>query len=517
MSAAQKKVQSVYGLNEDGDRWFPPNHFRMLKHMCEEDHMRFTQYMFRTLMAQRLIINGHHHLIASVLKDVEEGKKRRVIINIPPGYTKTLEVVHMWVSRMMAKYPRSRFMHLSYSDELALYNSSEVKAIINSEEFQEIWPMKLRDDARANGRWFTDQNGGMYSRSAGGQVTGFRAGLMDKDTDDFTGALIIDDPVKPDDARSQIKRLNINDRFNNTILSRLAVEKVTPLIVIMQRLHDNDLSGYLLKGGSGDEWHHLMLPVHIDPEEEYPKEFTHGIPIPHDLPAGPLWPFKHDEAAIEQLKNAHPYTYWSQYAQRPKPVGDQIFEEEWWKYWDAEGYLNKTFPMSFDWMAIYSDTAQKIKEHHDFSVFQLWGAKGSDIYLVDQIRGRWKAPDLKRKAVNFIDKHHNPIATFNRLRYMMVEDKVSGTGLIQELEKKLPVPVLPYEPIGDKLSRAMDGSPFVQAGRVYIPEKAPWLIDYVDEFNKFSSDDSHDHDDQVDPTLMAIQDMLHNVGIIGTW
>lgn len=485
---------------------------RILKHYCEQSHMAYTRYFFKHYMNQKLIVNGHHILIAKVLRMVEFGEIKRLIINVPPGYTKTLEVVLMWISRMMAKYPKSRFMHLSYSDELALNNSSDTKRICLSPEYQELWPMKLQDDKQSKGLWYTNHNGGMYSRSAGGQVTGFRAGLMDEENyDQFDGALVIDDPVKPDDAKYQNKREAINDRFNNTILSRLAVESKTPLIVIMQRIHDNDLSGYLLKGGSGDYWHHLMLPVTIDHTEEYPREFQYGIPIEHDLPNGPLWDFKHDEEAIEKLKQSHPYTYWSQYMQRPKPVGDQIFEEEWWKY-----YNNQVEP-AFEWIAIYVDTAQEIKKHNDYSVFQCWGYLEGNIYLIDQIRGKWKSPDLKRKAINFVEKHHHPNRTWGQLRYMKIEKASSGSGLIQELETKLPIPVLPITPKGDKLCRAMDASPFIASGRVYLPEKADYLIDYIDEFNKFSSDDSHDHDDQIDPTMYAIQDMIQAGMQVGTW
>jgi len=484
---------------------------RMLKHKCENDHIAFTRYVFKNLMNQKFIVNEHHSLIADTLRRVETGEIKRLVINVPPGYTKTLMVVHTWVARMMAKYNRSRFLHLSYSNDLALYNSSEVKRIIGSPEYQALWPMTMRDDANSKGMWFNNFSGGMYSKSAGGQVTGFRAGLMDEESTDFDGALIIDDPVKPDDARSQLKREKINDNFNGTILSRLALPRKTPLIVIMQRVHDADLSGYLLKGGSKDDWHHLLLPVEIEQDEAYPREFTHGIPIPHKLEDGPLWEFKHNAEDIEQLKEAHPYTYWAQYAQRPQPVGDIIFEEAWWKYYNSDALP------AFEWTAIYADTAQKIKEHNDYSVFQLWGKLDGCIYLIDQIRGKWKAPDLRRNAINFVEKWHNPSATFSKLRYMKVEDKVSGTGLIQDLEKELKIPVLPIEPIGDKLSRAMDGSPFIQSSRVYLPEKAPFVIDYLDEFNKFSSDDSHDHDDQVDPTLYAIQDMIQGAVHIGTW
>ena len=165
------------------------------------------------------------------------------------------------------------------------------------------------------GQW-NEHGGGVYASSAAGQVTGFRAGHMEPG---WQGALIIDDPVKPDDAYSDIVRNGVNNRFNETIKSRLAIE-TTPMIVIMQRIHYHDLSGYLLRGGSGEKWHHLNLPVIIDSsrsyEETYPEN-THAIPIDHGLPDGWLWPFKHNESHRVSLFS-HRRTAEAQYMQNPK-------------------------------------------------------------------------------------------------------------------------------------------------------------------------------------------------------
>lgn len=281
--------------------------------MCEADGLYFSRYFFKQRTGGKMIVAPHHKVIQETLDRVIDGEIKRLIINVPPGYTKTeLATINM-MGRGLALNNRARFMHLSYSHNLALLNSSTTRNMIKSQAYQAMWPMSLRDDADSKAMWWTEHGGGVYASSAAGQVTGFRAGHME---DGWQGALIIDDPVKPDDAYSEVVRDGVNSRFNETIKSRLAVE-TTPMIVIMQRIHYHDLSGYLLRGGSGEMWHHLNLPVIIDNSQPYPEENTHGIPIQHGLPDGWLWPFKHNESHRVSLES-HRRTFEAQYMQNPR-------------------------------------------------------------------------------------------------------------------------------------------------------------------------------------------------------
>ena len=207
----------------------------------------------------------------------------------------------------------ARFLHLSYSDKLVMLNSGTSREIVRSDAFQQMWPIEIKNDTDSKKIWHTDKNGGVTATSTSGQVTGFRAGHMDYSQ--FTGALIIDDPVKPDDAYSETVRDGVNNNYNETIASRLAIEAV-PIIVIMQRIHWDDMSGHLLRGGSGEKWHHLNLPVIIDNSDPYPEEYTHGIPIDHGLDDGWLWPFKHNEKHETALRS-HRRKFNAQYMQKP--------------------------------------------------------------------------------------------------------------------------------------------------------------------------------------------------------
>lgn len=251
------------------------NELRMLKYMLENDGIQFMRYFFKHREGTKMLRNWHHYVIEYVLQAVYDGKINRLVVNIAPGYSKTEQVVLNFIARGLAINPRSKYIHASYSGDLAQENSSKIKEMVGGEQFQELWPMDIRVDSKGKKRWFTELGGGMMAAPAGGQITGFRAGRMEPG---FTGAFVIDDPVKPDDAYSAPKRNAINNRFNNTMRSRLAVEEV-PMIVIMQRIHEEDLSGYLLKGGSGDIWHHLTIPTLLSEEEinkPYPDDYTHG-------------------------------------------------------------------------------------------------------------------------------------------------------------------------------------------------------------------------------------------------
>lgn len=481
---------------------------RMLKHLCEEDFMAYTRYFFKKLDGNKFILNNHHKILAKVLQDVYEGKITRLIINMPPGYTKTEMAVVNWISWCLARVKDAKFIHTSYSDALALLNSTKVKDVINTEEYQEFWPMKMRRDTNSKSAWYNEDGGGMYAVASGGSITGFRAGRMRRG---FSGALIIDDPLKPDDAYSEVMRNKVNNRATNTFESRLAHLGV-PIIVIMQRLHEDDLSGFLLKGGTGEKWHHLMLQFDIKKDFTYPKEFTHGVPIKHNMPSGPLWKYKHTEKDIVRMRTADPYTTASQYDQSPSPLGGGIFKDTWWATYSLP-------PRQFEYRFITGDTAQKTAERNDYSVFQHWGYLSGKIYLLDQVRGKWDADDLKKTFINFVLKcQGNNAQTYGRLRDAHIEDKSSGTGLIQQMKKECTIPIEAIQRNKDKVTRAMDCVPYIKAGYVVIPEQSEWILDYKSEFSKFTPMMTHKHDDQIDPTLDAIDIALaEKQSLGGTW
>ncbi|MGL5580863.1 MAG: phage terminase large subunit [Cetobacterium sp.] len=458
---------------------------------CEDDFKFFVKYFFKSVKGSKFVFSEHHHQICDALMDVYYGRTTHLIINMPPRYSKTEIAVKLFTAWCYVKNPKCEFIHLSYADILALDNSEAIKSIIKSEEFAQLWPeMTIKPNKDSKKAWGTEQGGVFYATSAGGPITGFGAGKIDDFTDGagFGGAIIIDDPLKPDDAYSDPKRQGVNRRWDETIKSRFNSTK-TPCIVIMQRIHEDDFCGMLLKD---DEYkfRHLVLEAIVDEGTENERA---------------LWPQKHSLEALHAMRSKNSYMFAAQMQQRPSPLGGGLLKGAWF------GRYSVLPPLK--WRAVFVDTAQKAKQHNDYQVAECWGL-GQDgyLYLIDVMREKFQAYELERRIPDFWNKHR---ATSNgRLRYMAVEDKSSGTELIQKIQKiikpKIPVKPIPRGPAANKLTRVMDVQGYIESGYVKLPEDAPWVNDFIAECEAFTADDTHSHDDQIDPMCDAISQMLHN-------
>ena len=225
--------------------------------------------------------------------------------------------------------------------------------------------------------------------------------------------------------------------------------------------------------------------------------------IPEQIVAGdPLWPFKHDLTQLRTLQEGDPYTFSSQHQQNPTPLGGGMFKDKYWKYYDV-------LPPDIDLMRIYGDTAQKVKEHNDFSVFQLWArSRTKGVFLVDQVRGKWEAPELESMMVDFWNKHKPTMYKPLGAQVVKIEDKSSGSSLIQSIKKDYMIPVEAIQRNTDKVLRAMGVVKYFASGYIHLPANAEWLHDYKDEFRKFTPLMTHKHDDQIDPTMDAVEDLI---------
>jgi len=495
------------------------------KALCEVDHLVFTRYFFKKRQGVQFRVNWHHVLIGDTVDKVITGEIENAVINVAPGGTKTELVVINLIARGLALNPRARFLHLSGSDVLASLNSSTAREIVTSDEFQRKWPIKIADDANSKKRWnvVVDgfEGGGVYAVAMGGQVTGFRAGRM---VEGFQGAIIIDDPIKPEDAYSKTKVDAANRKLLTTIKSRKANPK-TPIILIMQRVAENDPTGFIKHGNLEGKWTHIEIPAVIS--EDYlatlPEKYRKLV-VPGDIVDGRFsyWPYKENIHELLKMERGDGtdqsgarisrHVFSSQYQQAPKALGGNIIK--------GKDFVRYTVLPKIKHRKVFADTAQKTKERNDFSVFEEWGL-GDDgrIYLLDLIRGRWEAPELQKRAIAFWAKcRSRDVEKYGQVREMVVEDKSSGTGLIQTLI--LPpynIPVVPRERDRDKLTRVMDGLPYIEAGCVCIPEDAPFTSDFISENESFTADDSHDFDDQIDPEMDAIDDMLQAGNILRQW
>lgn len=494
------------------------------KVQCEQSHLFFSRYFFKARQGIKFIVNWHHHVFSDLIEDVIQGRKQNVIINVPPGSSKTEGFVINFIARGLAMNPRSRFLHLSGSEALAVLNSGSAREIVTSEEYQALWPLKIADDSKSKKRWNVEINGqpagGVYATSIAGQVTGFRAGHM---APGFQGAIIIDDPIKPEDAFSRPKMDAANRRLITTVKSRRA-NPSTPIIVVMQRVGVNDPTDFILNGGLDGSWHHVKIPAVMD--ELYiaslSPRYRSMIPSRAKGQRVSYWPYKEP---LEQLLDMERgdgkdqtgarvsrFVFASQYQQAPTALGGNLIKGEWFRRYRVLPKIKQR--------KIFADTAQKTSERNDYSVFAEFGL-GTDglLYLIDLIRGRWEAPELQRRAIAFWQKcKSRNIEEFGQCRKMVVEDKSSGTGLIQTI--KLPpynIPVEAKERTKDKLTRVMDALPYIEAQQVSVPEEGPFTNDFIAESESFSPDDTHDHDDQVDVLVDAVDDMLQAGNKLRQW
>lgn len=472
--------------------------------------------------------------MCDVIEKIILGELQNVVITVPPGSTKTESFVINFIARGLALNPRARFLHLSGSDSLASLNSAQAREIIRSDEYQLFWPLKIAEDANAKKRWNVEINGqpagGVYATSLGGQVTGFRAGHM---SEGFQGAIIIDDPIKPEEAFSKVKMEAANRKLVTTVKSRRA-NPSTPIVLVMQRIAENDPVGFIEKGNLEGNWTFIKIPAVISSDylNSLAPHYRELIEPSEQDTSGRFsyWPYKEPLAQLLAMERGDGadlsgsrisrHVFNSQYQQEPVALGGNIIKGE---YFERYQILPK-----IKWRKIYADTAQKAKEQNDFSVFEEW-ALGEDgkLYLLDVLRGKWESPELRKRAIAFWSKAKGrDTIQFGSLRKLMVEDASSGTDLIQTL--KLPPHNIPIEAINrkrnkldktmpDKITRVMDALPYIEARLVCVPENASFTNDFIAECEAFTADDTHEFDDQVDPLCDAIDDMLSSSNKFKVW
>ena len=438
--------------------------------IIKNDLFLFAAYMFYARRKADLRRAPFHGELCRTLERVVAGDINRLIINIPPRSGKTELAVKMFIAWCMGHFPDAEFIHASYSKTLATANTAEIREIMSHEAYAGIFGKpQFRHDTNAKDHFKTAQGGHVYATGSEGAITGFGAGKMRVP---FGGAIVIDDPHKAGEANSDTMRKNVLDWFATTMESRKN-SRDTPIILIMQRLHEDDLSGWLLNGGNGEKWHHLNIPAITTSGDSFWTDNSN---------------FTLEN--LHRLEKSNSYVFAGQYMQRPAPIGGGIFKDAWWHYYTQEP--------DFEWTGMYADTAQKTKEENDYSVIQFWGrTKSNQRYLIDQLRGKWEAPELLAQARSFWNKHKA-----RKPRFLKIEDKVSGTYLIQTLRRE-GIPVLGVQRHTDKVVRAYDAAPIVESGQVFLPANAPWVSDFLAEAAVFPNGR---HDDQLDPMMDAITD-----------
>lgn len=416
--------------------------------------------------------------ICEHLEAVTRGDIKRLLANVPPGSMKSLLVSVIWPAWEWGPVgiPEKRFIGTAHKQDLAVRDSTKCRRLITSDWYQRLWPLKLTGDQNAKTK-FENEKTGFREAMAFTSMTGARGDRV-----------ILDDPHSVDDANSAAKLHADIVTFREALPSRVNNED-SAIIIIMQRLAVGDVSDVAVELG----YDHLCIPMRY---EHGRSKHVVGPGDPRTVDGELMFPERFSETQVQELESSlGSYAVAGQLQQRPSPRGGGILKTSWFKFYET--------PPSFKYRLIFADTAQKTGEQNDYSVFQCWGYPGDGTaYLVDMVRGKWEAPELLATGRAFWNKHKS--VNQSPLRAFKIEDKVSGTGLIQTLKREA-VPVKPIQRDRDKVTRAMDVAPTAEAGCVYLPSNAPYLSDLLSELESFPN---AAHDDQVDPLMDAIMELM---------
>ncbi|HEO9558912.1 TPA: phage terminase large subunit [Klebsiella pneumoniae subsp. pneumoniae] len=539
------------GIIEWDDLSFPER--VIIRSKSTKSFLNFTRIWFELIQGDRLLVNWHHRLMASKIDDLLAGRlvPRNLIINIPPGGTKTeFFSIHFpaYVNALVQEKRLKRFrnLNISFADTLVKRNSRRTRDIIASREYQEFWPCSFGVN-QAEEWEIKDERGRSIgqtvSRSSNGQITGGRGGYYGPE---FSGMVMLDDYNKPVDMLSESRRKSANTLLVNTIRSRRgdkSKEHPTPFVSIQQRLHTDDATGFMLAGGMGVPFHHVAIPAMIDEkyiqslDEPWRSLCWETVKDTDSVVVGGVrywsyWPQMEDVNDLLRLWEKDRYTFLSQYQQNPMALTGGIIDTSWFRTYTTLPKLTHR--------AVYVDTnSGKVEDWLDYTVFTLAGmGVDGNLYIIDVVRGRWDPEDLLKKAEEVWEKWRlSGSMRVMPLRHMAIEEKQAGQGLITTLKKRsqtpgqlaIPVREIPRGTGQNKLVRCLNVIPQIKTGKVFVPAthtddgqklssifyedgtiagSTEWVLTAMTECAAFSADDSHDNDDILDTWMDAIDDNL---------
>jgi predicted phage terminase large subunit-like protein len=440
------------------------------------DFYAFIQRCFLQLNpSQHFLPNWHIEVIAAKLEACRQGKIRRLIINVPPRHLKSICASIALVAWILGHDPSAQVLCVSYAQDLADKLARDCRSVLTSKWFRALFGDLISTNRQSVQEFKTKCEGCRRATSIGGVLTGFGA--------DF---IMIDDPLKPDEALSDGQRNGVNEWYDNTLYSRLNNKDEGCIILIMQRLHEDDLVGHVLEQ---EQWEVVSLPAIAEQDESFLIETPYGPRRFTRTAGGILHPARESRRTLTNIRRTiGEYNFAGQYQQAPAPAGGGLINKEWFKTYGSDDRGD-----SFDQIVQSWDTANKVSELNAYSVCTTWGIKGSRIYLLHVLRRRMEYPDLKRAVISQ--------ARIYGATVVLIEDQASGTQLIQELIRDGLHSVRKYKPEHDKVMRLRAQTATIENGFVFLPREAPWLADYLHELITFPN---AKHCDQADSTSQAL-------------
>lgn len=440
---------------------------RTLAAALRQDLSSFIHKAFVTVAPGHAFIpNWHLQAIAWRLQQCLEGGIKRLIITMPPRSLKSICASVAFPAWALGKDPSRRIICASYSAELAAKHARDCKAVMASGWYREVFAgARLSAAKSADLDFETTRRGSRLATSVGGTLTG-RGGSL----------IIIDDPIKPGEATSEATRRTVNDWYDNTLYSRLDNKAEDVIIIVMQRVHIDDLVAHVL---DKEDWVHLDLPAIA----EVDQVIEVGPTRVHYRKTGEVLHFDREPLEVlDKIKaNTGAYNFSAQYQQSPVPIAGNLIQWEWFRRYQDPPRYGPSDMIVQSW-----DTATKNGELNDYSVCTTWHVEADNCYLLDVVRERLSYPDLKKRVIVDAGKH--------RATVLLIEDKGSGSSLIQDLRGQSPRPIA-IKPEGDKAMRMSAQSAKIEAGHVLLPERARWLEEFRTEMLQFPE---CRYDDQVD-------------------
>lgn len=490
----------------------------MLDQLDSEERLRdYVALCWHVLEPGRTFVPGWHiDAICDHLEAVTAGHITRLSINVPPGCMKSLLVDAIWPSWEWGpkNMPSTRYVSASYSQDLTIRNNRRARAIMMSPWYQTLWGDRFRmaSDQAAKTRFDNDKTGFKIATSVGGLGVGERG-------DRF----IIDDGNNIKDVESPATRGATNLWFLEIVPTRVNDPLRSAFVNIQQRTHEEDISGMIRSRELG--YVELILPMEFEPDRKCFVEVT-GFSDPRTEEGELLWPDRMTRLVVERdKKTLGEYAVAGQFQQRPSPRGGGMFKRKWWRFYTT-GHTGRpmecneepsvALPTSFDWTVISVDAAFKKTENGSRVSILVIGGKGPYRYILDNVTTpmTFKETVEALALLEDVGKGRKKIiggllAKYPRCNRVLVEDKANGPAIVDTL-REIISGIIPVTPEGGKESRASAIQPAIQSGHVLLPEGAPWLVDFIDEFAAFPAGAK---DDQVDSLSQALIFMTSGVDV----
>ena len=439
--------------------------------LLRTDLSAFVHKVFTTVSpGDRYVHNWHIDAIAYELERLVRGDNTRLMITQPPRSLKSICSSVAFVAWALGHNPRLRFVCVSYSQELAAELSRQFRMVIEADWYRALFPnMRLKKDTGTH--CVTTAGGGRTASSIGGSITGRGADII-----------IVDDPLKAEDAASESRRSQVIDWYTGTLVTRLNDKERGAIIVVMQRLHEEDLAGYLHEQGG---WQHLDLPA-IATADQMVRLSADPGDVHHRKEGEILHPERESLEMLDRMKaEIGSLAFSAQYQQRPIPLEGNLVKRAWFQWFDTPPDREMGVQIVQSW-----DVAATTTQRSDWSVCTTWLIKKKTYYLLDVWRGRLEYPDLKRKVIALQNQHG--------ARTVLIEKTGLGLSLYQDLKDNSPAGFpnpIGIVPASDKLTRMEAETARIEAGHVLLPKDAPWLDLFLAELLGFPNGR---HDDQVD-------------------